>query len=176
MEQGKHKVKVTGAFVGGSEGKSPYIGIEFTNDAGQSIVNRMYLTGKEITGSGKNAGKKLKTVSIETLMKCGFKGRDLDALDSYDSIEEVFSEVKGGIEITVFEEEYEGKTRTKVQYVNFGFEGKEEKLDRAEIKKVSSKFNLAGDIARMLQEMKGNYATKKEPASESSFSDDDIPF
>lgn len=168
MEQGKHKVRVTGAFVGGGD-KTPYIAIEFTNDSNESIIDRLYLTDTVI-GAGKNEGKKVKTVAIETLMKCGFTGRDLDVLDNHNSIDEVFNPVKGGIEITVFEEEYEGKVKPKVKYINFGFEGKENKMGRAEIKQVSSKFNLAGDIAKMMQEMKGNYEEKKEISS------DDIPF
>jgi hypothetical protein len=176
MEVGRHKVKVTGAFVGAGD-KTPYIGIEFTNELNQSIVDRLYLTDTVIGGSGTNAGKKVKTVSIEKLVKCGFIGRDLDALDNYDSIDDVFKSVNGGIEITVFDEEYtdnagEVKTSRKVKYINFGFESKEQKMDRAEIKKVSTRFSLAGDIARMAKEMQGNYV---EPKQE-TFNSDDIPF
>lgn len=190
MEQGKHKVNVTGAFVGESpEKKTPYIALEFTNGAGSSLIHRLYLSDTVIGGAGKNAGRKVKEVAVEQLVKCGFKARDIDVLATEFNVDEVFQPVKGGIEITVVDEEYstdtgELKTKKNIKYLNFGFESRESKLERAEVKKVSSKFNLGGDIAKMMKEMSGNYAETQEPleskktevVADNSFAADDIPF
>jgi hypothetical protein len=163
MKIGTHKVTITDAYVSKSKQGTPRIVLAFENEEREKIYH--YLS---LTDTVQKDGLTVAQRSVQTLVKCGYTGRDIDIISV-----DLFKEVDGGIEIVVHEEFYEDKAILKVQYINFGFEGKKNVMERAEIKSVSTKFNLSGEIAKTLAAMKGKYAETK-PVTE--FISNDIPF
>ena len=125
MQAGKHKnVKIIGAFLGESkEKKTPYFGIEFQNQDGETIEHAFYLT------------EKTQDRQIETLAKMGYKGKSIsDMANPKLKISDLFNAPVEPIELAVIEEEYttedgEIKTKTVVQWVNIGSKGGLSKLD-----------------------------------------------
>lgn len=99
---GKHRARaVKGELTESGQKKTPCIAVEFQLvDEGSFIWAYLYLT------------EKTQKRSLESLKHCGFKGLDLAG--------DLMAQGLGSqeVELVVEHEEYEGKTRARVQWVN----------------------------------------------------------
>lgn len=175
MQAGKYKVRITGCFTGESaQKKTPFYGLEFTNEQGECIDHIAYLAGENVERN------------LETLLKLGYAGRSLaDMSDVKKKVADLFPPIQDPIFITVEDEEYtnsEGLARVKqvVKWVNVGNAGPA----RFDHKQAVVKFGgltFDGDLARLRGQVAKPAPAANAPASNSQaqgqqFTADDIPF
>lgn len=100
MGVGNHKAKVVEAYMPDvKEGKTPSVCLTFKNEAGDTIDAYLFLSAKALERTEK------------ALRTCGWVGDDVSEL-MRDGVD-----IKW-VEIVVEEEEYQGKVRTKVKWIN----------------------------------------------------------
>ena len=118
---------------------------------------------KDITWRGSLKNEKAQEITIDTLILLGFNGTEL-ALLANGPVSNVLDTNKD-VEIVVGEEDFEGKTHTKVAYVNaVGGGGFKDKLDEAGAVQKLQGLNLAATIMERRQKsgVKASSATPKK--------------
>ena len=107
LENGKYRGRPTSAALGLTKGGKEQIAVQFdlVDPAGESIAWYGYFT----------EGTMERT--IQSLRYCGWTGTDLSVFTEGQPLPE---EVCREVELVVEQEEYEGKVRAKVQWVNGG--------------------------------------------------------
>ena len=168
MKAGTHKnVKIVGCFTGESkEKKTPYYGIEFENQQGESIEHVFYLS------------EKTKERNVDTLIQMGFRAKKISDLSNPKmTIPEIFGEPLDEISLVVVDEEYtnkEGEVKTKqvVQWVNVGNLGGASKVDHPTAVKIFDSSSLQGLLASKRQ----GKPTPKPMNTEKLVDNEDLPF
>jgi hypothetical protein len=103
IESGTYEARPVTAALGMTKGDKPCVGVEF----------ELVETGSHITWYGYFTDKTQER-TIESLRFCGWTGTDLDNLS------EIGTKEKLTVQLVIEQEEYEGKVRAKVQWVNRG--------------------------------------------------------
>ncbi len=173
MKVGVHKgIKIIGCYIGESkEKKTPFFGLEFENDEGETIEKDFYLT------------EKTQENNIQLLMDAGYKGKSLaDMADPKLSVSDLFGPAKDEMSVTVIEEPYtdgEGneKTRIAVQWFNVGYKGKT-KADHQTAKQIFKNSSFDGLFAKMKKGEPGPKKAMEEKAKNVAENavDDEVPF
>jgi len=154
VQEGRHTVKpVEWGLTKTSSGK-PNVFITFTNG---------------LTWFGSLNEGKAREFTIRSLVNCGFRSDNLKALDMPNALD-----TNSDVSIVVAHEEYNGKTRARVQWVNKMGSLKASKEETAEM---LNGLDLRGDFMVEMQdqgvEMK-KHTSPIQPAQ--SFDVNDIPF
>jgi hypothetical protein len=177
MKAGIQKnVVIVGSFTGVSGvKKTPYYGIEFENEEGESIEYVAYLT--ELT----------KERALGTLIELNFLGKSLaDLSDTKKTMAELFGPTEEPISLTIEDEVYqdkEGNDRVKqvVKWVNVGNKGGVSKADHATAIATFKSMSFDGDLMRIKKDGK-KPAPKKESLKKDTVAEgeninaDDLPF
>jgi len=174
MKAGTHKgVVIVEAFTGVSGVKNtPYYGIEFENDEGESIEYVAYLTDNT------------KERALGTLIDLNFLGKSIaDLSDTKKSMSDLFGPTDEPISLVIEDESYQdkdGNTKIKqvVKWVNVGNKGGISKADHATAITTFKSLSFDGDLMKMKKDGKKPAAKKAEKpkVEDSSFADSDIPF
>ena len=171
MKNGTHKPKPIRAILGESGTGKEEVGVEFEIDAGDGPPERIWWYGFFTEAATPWTLKALRT--------CGWLGSDLSDLSTINP------DNGADIEIVVEEEEYEGKVRQKVKYINGGAGvGMKKPLDSAEAKAFAAKMKGAILALEGGSKPAPKPAAKKKaaatdgppPGHPAAVGDDEIPF
>ena len=171
------KCKIIGCFVGESkEKKTPYYGIEFENQEGESIEHAFYLSDKT------------KEKNIALLIEMGFVGKSFaDLANPKFTVDQLFATIQDDINVVIDEEPYQradGTTGLKkiVKWVNVGSIGLS-KADYATAVMIAKNNSFEGLIVEFRKNKKTSRQVtmeakeKRQEASEPlNATSDDVPF
>ncbi len=174
MKLGVNKnVKIISCYIGESkEKKTPFFGLEFQNDEGETIEKDFYLT------------EKTQEKNLELLIDAGYKGKSLaDMADPKFSVSDLFGAPKDELSVTVIDEPYtdsEGneQTRKAVQWFNVGYKGKT-KADHQSAKLIFKNSSFDGLLSKIKKgEVKPSASKPKESmqADPPGVDESDVPF
>jgi hypothetical protein len=129
--------------------KTPFIAIEFENKEGDTMTWQGWLS----------EGAKERT--IKTLISLGFMGKSVADLANPDKgISDLFGEIGAPVSVVVEEEEYEGKKRAKIAWVNIGGIAKfDHQTAVAKVKDLS----VDGDLMKYRKEIKAPKPKAENP-------------
>lgn len=169
---GTYKAILEGAFLGESkEKKTPYFGLEFKLENGETMESVHYLT--ETT----------KERNLKVLLDVGFIAAHIsDIADESKPMSELFRPVED-INVIVEMESYqdgEGNDKEKpiIKWVNVGYRSNVAKFDKAQAVKTFKGLSIDGDLARIRKEGPKIAAPKPAaaPPLPANFAQEDIPF
>lgn len=163
---------IVGCFTGVSKVKeTPYFGLEFENQDGETIEHAFYLS------------EKIKDKNIELLINLGYKAKSIaDMSNPRLKINDLFGKANDSINLTIEEETYtnnEGviKTKTVVRWVNVGDRFGTPKFDHAVAVNFFKGATFDGEL---MLKRKGRPAPDPLPEKSKSptdqFSSEEIPF
>jgi len=141
-----------------SEKQTPYFGIEFELESGESIDHVFYLTDTKVKQGNKEVS--LKDKQLETLLRMGFIASKItDIADESKSIDDLFGPITDPINLVVAHEEFttddgEIKKSAKVKYVNVGYKSNITKFDHKQAVAKFSGLNLDGNMMSLRKNMK----------------------
>jgi hypothetical protein len=164
IEEGTFRARAVDADLGWTQGGKPQVAVTFEILEGED-------TGRNITWYGYFTDR-TKERTIESLRFCGWKGDDISDLSSVNG--------DGEVSLVIEHEEYEGKTRAKVQWVNGGGARLAKPMDANDAKAFAAK--LKGIVAGVDAKMKSGGGRGGGPApslgdeAPPPIDDDDIPF
>lgn len=115
-----------------------------------------------------NEGK-AREITLDTLISFGFVGTKLDALN--DGKESGLLNTSQEVELVLEDEEYNGKVRKQIKYINFPGSAKFEKLEASVAKNLFAGMNIEGDLAARRAQHK-----VPTPPSGAAQGNDDLPF
>ena len=137
IEPGTYKAKLIDYGITESSNGKPTVVLKFINENGDEISHWMYLT------------EKAQPYTAKTLMVFGYNGEDLTQLAA--GTEGGLLDTTKEVEIVMENEEWEGKTRCKVKWINEPGGGGFKKLAKAEATKLLAGVNLKAHVAEIRQ-------------------------
>lgn len=155
-------------------------GINETKKGNPQIFIKFHLPQieKKLTWFGSLASEKAIEITCKALINCGFSKTDLALLTN--GVESGELDTDKELILVVENEEYEGKTRTKIQWINLPNAGVQNKLDQAGAVQKLSGLNVAGIMMQLQQEagVKSNvtYESNQQKSEQSDRSSDNAPF
>jgi len=163
MEPGKYIARISDYGISETKSHHPQISIlfEFKDDKGNPYKLTWYGTLKE--GRGRE-------ITIDSLLKCEFKGNNLDLIAGGPPSN--ILNMEKDLEIDIERHEYEGKAQMRIQWVNLpGGSGFRNKLNEEGVVQSLKGMKLQADVMARRQEI-GIIDGQENSADP----DDDIPF
>jgi hypothetical protein len=140
---GEYTGKVTDYGISETKAGMPQVFIKFTFNE----------NGKSLTWFGGLSSDKALDFSGKNLIRCGFRGTDLTVLANGVAANAL--NTNKDLQLVVENETYEGKTRTKIKFIN-EIGGVQSKLDVAGAVQKLAGLNIAGRMIQLQQEMGAN--------------------
>lgn len=154
------------------EGKILDYGIGETKMGNPQIFVKFKIGEKSLTWFGSLSEKAIE-ITGKALIACGFKGTDLSVLA--DGLNSNALDLDKTLSLVVENEEYKGKTYTKIKWVNELNSGATEKLNKAGAVQKLSGMNLTGKMIQLQQEMGNNVTFDRNQQAQPSPGENDTP-